>query len=158
MGDVHGEGWTGDRGPTTTRVGRALVVTLPRELDDATLRALRTDLLERVRRERVRSVVFEASGLDVIDAQEFRDLSAVARTAAWLGVRPRLVGLSAGIVSYVVEAGLDASAFTAYGTLDDALAASAREVDADAASGGAGVDDRAMDGGAPVGTTADGDP
>jgi anti-anti-sigma regulatory factor len=155
VGDAHGEGWTGDRGPTTTRVGRALVVTLPRELDDGTLRALRTDVLERVRRERVRSVVFEASGLDVIDAQEFRDLTAVARTAAWLGVRPLLVGLSAGIVGYVVDAGLDASAFTAFGTLEDALAALAREADGEATTTS---DDRAADGGAPGAPTADVEP
>jgi anti-anti-sigma regulatory factor len=122
--DGHGHG-----GPVTTRVGNAVVVTLPRELDDGTLHALRTSVMERLRQARVRAVVFEASGLDMIDAAEFEDLAAVARSASWLGVRPMLVGLSAGIVGYIVDAGLDTSAFEPYGTLDDALAVAAASSD-----------------------------
>jgi anti-anti-sigma regulatory factor len=112
-----------DRAPVVTRIGEALVVTLPREIDDATLAALGSSVLDRVRRARIRAVVFETSGLDLVDAAEFRGLSAVARAAVWLGVRAMLVGLSAGIVAYLVEAAVDTSAFEPFGTLDDALAA-----------------------------------
>jgi anti-anti-sigma regulatory factor len=106
----------------TTRVGPALIVTLPRELDDDTLLALRTSVMDRVRSRRTKALVFETSGLELIDAEEFAALSAVARTAAWLGVRPMLVGLSPGIVAYLVDTGVDTSAFEPYGQLDDALA------------------------------------
>lgn len=116
-------GWSGGTAATTTRVGGALIVTLPRELDDAALTALRGRTLDQVRSAGVRAVVFEASGLDVVDAEEFGALAAVARAAAWLGVRPMLVGLSAGLVRYLVDAELDTSAFAPFGTLDDALAA-----------------------------------
>ncbi len=120
-------------GPTTTRIGRALVVALPREFDDAAIAALRDRTLDQVRHAGVRAVVFEASGLDVVDAEEFRALAAVARAAAWRGERPMLVGLSAGLVRYLVDADLDTSAFTPFGTLDDALAALASGADASAA-------------------------
>ena len=119
----HREAWSGGVGPTVTRVGRALVVALPRELDDDALAALRTRTLDQVRRAGIVAVVFEASGLDVVDAHEFRALAAVGRAVAWLGARPMLVGLSAGLVRYLVDADLDTSAFTPFGTLDDALAA-----------------------------------
>jgi anti-anti-sigma regulatory factor len=109
-------------GAVATRIGRALIVTLPPELSDATLASLRGGVLARLRGERARAIVFEASGLDMIDADEFDGLSAVARSAAWLGVRPMLVGLSAGIVGYLVNAGVDTGAFEPYRTLEDALA------------------------------------
>ena len=110
-------------GPVATHVGPALVVTLPRELDGATLRALRGDVLDTLRRSRSTALVFEASGLDLIDAEDARQLTLVARTAALLGARPLLVGLSAGIVAYLVEAGVDTRGVSAYATLDDALVA-----------------------------------
>lgn len=119
--------WSGGAGPTLTRVGDALIVALPRELDDDVLSALRGRTLDQVRHAGVRAVVFEASGLDVVDAEEFGALAAVARAAAWLGVRPMLVGLSAGLVRYLVDADLDTSAFAPFGTLDDALAVLAAE-------------------------------
>ncbi len=110
-------------GPVATRVGPALVVTLPRELDDATLRALRGEVLDTLRRSRSRALVLEASGLELIDAEDFRQLTLVARTATLLGARPLLVGLSAGIVAYLIEAGVDTRGVRAYATLDDALVA-----------------------------------
>jgi anti-anti-sigma regulatory factor len=113
----------GDAGPVVTRIGEALIVTLPHEIGDATLASLRDGVLARVRGARIRAVIFEASGLDLIDAAEFRGLAAVAHGAVWLGVRAMLVGLSAGIVAYLVEAAVDTSAFEPFGTLDDALAA-----------------------------------
>jgi anti-anti-sigma regulatory factor len=75
-----------------------------------------------VRRNAPRAVVFEASGLDLIDAAEFAGLAASPAGAVWLGVRAMLVGLSAGIVAYLVDAAVDTSAFEPFGTLDDALA------------------------------------
>ena len=117
-----------------TRIGATWIVTLPRELSDATLASLRGDVVARLARARAHAIVFEASGLDTIDATEFADLSAVARTAAWLGMRPMLVGLSAGIVAYLVNVGVDTSAFEPFGTLDDALATVARATPDEAAT------------------------
>jgi anti-anti-sigma regulatory factor len=139
MGPSDGATWADDAGPVATRVGQALIVTLPRELDDDVLRSLRTTVMDGIRRTRTRALVFEASGLDVVDAVEFAGLAAVARSAVWLGVRAMLVGLSAGVVGYLVDVAADTSDFEPFGTLDDALvavAAEARGVGADGAGGG----------------------
>jgi anti-anti-sigma regulatory factor len=132
-----GESFGGDAGPVVTRIGEALIVTLPRELSDAALASLRASVLERVRGPRSRAVIFEASGLDLIDAAEFHAFAAVASGAAWLGMRAMLVGLSAGIVAYLVEAAVDTSAFEPFGTLDDALAVLARSEPGHGAPAGA---------------------
>ncbi len=126
MSEPRGGGWGAESesgAAVVTRIGSALIVTLPRDLTDATLASLRGGVIARLRHGRARAIVFEASGLDTIDTAEFADLSAVARTSAWLGVRAMLVGLSAGIVAFLVNAGVDTSAFEPYATLDDALAA-----------------------------------
>lgn len=132
------ETWSAATGPTVTRVRDALIVAMPRELDDDVLSALRDRTLDQVRHAGVRAVVFEASGLDVVDAEEFGALASVARAATWLGVRPMLVGLSAGLVRYLVDADLDTSAFEPFGTLDDALAVLAAEAAAAAAPAASG--------------------
>jgi anti-anti-sigma regulatory factor len=144
MTDARHDRWTGEAGAVVTEVGTALVVTLPRELSDATLASLRSGVMERLQRGRLRELIIEASGLDVIDAVEFRALAAVARGAGWLGLRPMLVGLSAGIVRYLVDVAADASDFETFGSLDDALVAIARG-DVEVAAG----DD---DGAPPAGT------
>jgi len=108
---------------TITRVGPALVLTLPREIDETTLRELRLQVAERLQHTRCGAIVIEASGMDVIDVAEFAELSAVARAARWFGARTLLVGLSAGIVGYLVDAEADTSAFEPHLSLDDALAA-----------------------------------
>ncbi len=139
MSEPGAEGWAGQAeggAAVVTRIGGALVVTLPRELSDATLASLRGGLMARLHAARARAIVFEASGLDMIDAREFADLSTVARSAAWLGVRPMLVGLSAGIVGYLVHTGVETSAFEPYRTLEDALTALSAGSDAVAAAPG----------------------
>jgi rsbT co-antagonist protein RsbR len=108
--------------PTANRVGSALVVTLPAELGDAAFALLRGTTLERLRSARLRAIIFEASGLEFIDRREAEALSAIARSARWLGARALLVGLRPGIVAYLVGAGVDTGAFEPYATLDDALA------------------------------------
>lgn len=142
----------GDRdrvAPITTRVGPALVVTLPRELDDDTLRALGRQALEALQRHGLRALVIEASGLDLLDASEFELLAAVARGAAWIGARTLLVGLSPGVVAYLVDAGVDASAFEPHANLDDALVAlgavttpSTTQAEPGSDAGGPGADRR----------------
>lgn len=151
MADARRDGWGTGGGPTVTRIGRALVVTLPRELDGEALAALRGRVLERLRGDRVRAVVFEASGLELLDGAEFAALAATARAAAWLGVRPLLVGLTPGVVRYLVDSGADTSGFEPFGTLDDALAALA----ADRAGDGRGGDEGGADGEQPTADAPD---
>jgi anti-anti-sigma regulatory factor len=156
MAEREREAWTAGGGPTATRVGRALVVTLPRELDTAALAVLRGRVLERLRGDGVRAVVFEASGLELLDAEEFAALAATARAAAWLGVRPVLVGLTPGVVRYLVDTGADTSGFEPFGTLDDALAALAERGAEPAAEGDARDDEAPSEAASAARATADG--
>jgi anti-anti-sigma regulatory factor len=108
--------------PVSNRIGSALVVTLPRELDDAALAALRHEVLPKVRHNGLQAIIFEASGTDILDRVEFDRLAELARSAAWLGVRAMLVGLAPGVVTYLVMQGVDATPFEPYRQLEDALA------------------------------------
>jgi anti-anti-sigma regulatory factor len=108
--------------PVSTRIGAALVVTLPRELDDAALAAMRHEVLAKVQQSGLQAIIFEASGTDILDRIEFDLLADLARSAAWLGVRSMLVGLAPGVVTYLVMQGIDATPFEPYRQLDEALA------------------------------------
>lgn len=121
-GSSHESQPDGPAGVAATRVGRALVVTLPSELSDGTFRTLRGAVLDRLQARPTTDLIFECSGLEVIDASDFASLTALANAGRLLGVRPVVVGLRAGIVAYLVDAGVDTSSFTALRDLDDALA------------------------------------
>ncbi|MGH6891014.1 MAG: hypothetical protein ACREEP_02030, partial [Dongiaceae bacterium] len=54
------------------------------------------------------SVVFEVSGCEVIDLDEFMELQKVVRTMEWLGLRCVIAGLRPGIVAYLASAGMSA--------------------------------------------------
>ena len=54
------------------------------------------------------SVVFEVSGCEVIDLDEFTELQKVVRAMEWLGLRCVIAGLSPGIVAYLASAGISA--------------------------------------------------
>jgi hypothetical protein len=55
-------------------------------------------------------VVFEVSGCEVIDLEEFAELQKVVRTMEWLGLRCVIAGLRPGIVAYLASAGMSAGA------------------------------------------------
>jgi hypothetical protein len=54
------------------------------------------------------SVVFEVSGCEVIDLDEFMELQNVVRTMEWLGLHCVIAGLRPGIVAYLASAGISA--------------------------------------------------
>ena len=54
------------------------------------------------------SVVFEVSGCEVIDLDEFMELQKVVRTMEWLGLRCVIAGLRPGVVAYLASAGMSA--------------------------------------------------
>jgi hypothetical protein len=53
-------------------------------------------------------VVFEVSGCEVIDLEEFAELQKVVRTMEWLGLRCVIAGLRPGIVAYLASADISA--------------------------------------------------
>jgi rsbT antagonist protein RsbS len=91
-----------------SRIGQTLVVTLEGAIDAAALSAASNALAEIHARQGADSVVFEVSGCEVIDLDEFMELQKVARTMEWLGMRCVLAGLRPGIVAYLAAAGISA--------------------------------------------------
>lgn len=91
-----------------SRIGQILVVTLEGAAHAGTLSAAADTIAEIHARQGAESVVFEVSGCEVIDLEEFRELQKVVLTMQWLGLRCVIAGLRPGIVAYLASAGISA--------------------------------------------------
>jgi hypothetical protein len=91
-----------------TRIGQTLVVTLEGTADAVTLSAAGDTIAGIQARQGAQSVVFEVSGCEVIDVDEFVGLQKLVRTMEWLGLRCVIAGLRPGIVAYLASAGVSA--------------------------------------------------
>lgn len=107
-------------GVASTLVRGCLVVTLPEELADS-LGDIQTTVLEGVRRTDSRVVVLEFSAVKVLDCAEFEGIRALVSMLRLLGVQAFLVGLSPGIVGYLVSNDADTSGLDVERALEDAL-------------------------------------
>jgi hypothetical protein len=91
-----------------SRIGQTLVVTLEGAADTGTLSAASNVLADMHARQGADSVVFEVSGCEVIDLDEFTELQKVVRTMEWLGLYCVIAGLRPGIVAHLASAGISA--------------------------------------------------
>ena len=91
-----------------SRIGQILVVTLEGAAHAGTLSAAADTIAEIHARQGAESVVFEVSGCEVIDLEEFAELQKVVRTTEWLGLRCVIAGLRPGIVAYLASADISA--------------------------------------------------
>ena len=104
-----------------TRVRSTLVVTLQGAADADTLAAASQTLMEELGQRGARGVVFEISGCEVIDLDEFAALRKLVQTVEWLGVRSVVAGLRPGIVAYLASAGVPSGAVRTSLNLEQAL-------------------------------------
>ena len=91
-----------------SRIGQIIVVTLEGAAHAGTLSAAADTIAEIHARQGAESVVFEVSGCEVIDLEEFAELQKVVRTMEWLGLRCVIAGLRPGIVAYLASADISA--------------------------------------------------
>ncbi len=117
------------QGVTSTLVRGCLVVTLPQELADR-LAEIQAAVLDAVRETGARVAVIEMSAVKVLDCEEFIGIRAMVGMLRLLGARPILVGLSAGIVGYLVSNDADTRGFEVERDLQDALDRAARDLEA----------------------------
>ena len=108
------------QGVTSTLVRGCLVVTLPQELADR-LAEIQAAVLDAVRETGARVAVIEMSAVKVLDCEEFIGIRAMVGMLRLLGARPILVGLSAGIVGYLVSNDADTRGLEVERDLQDAL-------------------------------------
>ena len=89
-----------------TRIGQTLVVTLEGAADAGCLQPAAEALSHECARQSADSVVFEVSGCEVIDLDEFVDLRKLVQTVEFLGLRCVIAGLRPGTVAYLASAGV----------------------------------------------------
>jgi len=89
-----------------TRVRKTIVVTLQDAADADTLTAASQAIMQELGQRGAEGVVFEISGCDVIDLDEFTALRKLVQTVEWLGVRSVVAGLRPGVVAYLALAGV----------------------------------------------------
>jgi len=104
------------------RNGDRLIVSIQIDLDDAILAQLRDDLLEAVRAQTAKAVILDLTGVAVLDAHEFESLRQLLEMCAVMGARPLLCGLQAGVVSVLVDFGVDAGGIDTALDVESALA------------------------------------
>ncbi len=98
-----------------------LVASIQVDLNDQILERFKDDLLEKIRQTQVKGVIFDVSGLVLMDAYEFAALRQCMSMAQLMGTRVIIVGLSAGIASALVDMGVDTENLTATRTLERAF-------------------------------------
>jgi hypothetical protein len=89
-----------------TRIHQTLVVTLEGAADADCLQAAAKALAEESARQSAKSVVFEVSGCEVIDLDEFLGLRKLAQTIEFLGLHCVVAGLKPGTVAYLASTGV----------------------------------------------------
>ena len=89
--------------------------------DAGTLSAASQALAEMQMRHGADSVVFEVSGCEVIDLDEFMALRKLVQTVEWLGCRSVIAGLRPGVVAYLASAGVPTGSLRTSLDLEQAL-------------------------------------
>jgi hypothetical protein len=108
MPSREAEGRVAEGRHVISRIGQTLVVTLEGAAEAGGLLGVSQALSDMQARHGVDSVVFEVSGCEVIDFDEFMDLQKLVRTMEWLGLRCVIAGLRPGVVAYLATAGMAA--------------------------------------------------
>lgn len=105
-----------------TRVNDCIVITAPPDLGYGRLRELERVMIDALQEQKAAAVLFELTGVNYMDADEFGELRTVAMLAGHLGARAIFVGLRPGIISQLVQCDADISGIVGAIGLDEALA------------------------------------
>ncbi len=84
-----------------------LVVPVQIELYEATLKALREDMLGNIRRTGVHQALIDLSAVEVMDSYAYGSICDTAAMAGVMGTRTVLTGIKAGVASVLVEFDVD---------------------------------------------------
>jgi len=98
-----------------------VVASLQIDLSERVITRFRKDLLEFLRSTGATSVILDVSGLDVIDGDDFNALKLAMSMAELMGACSVVSGLRPGVVSSLIELGVDTKDINAALDLDDAF-------------------------------------
>ena len=98
-----------------------VVASLQIDLSEDVIARFRRDLLEFVHSTGADSVILDVSGLDVIDGNDFNALKLIMSMAKLMGSHSVVSGLKPGVVSSIIELGVETRDVNAALDLDDAF-------------------------------------
>jgi rsbT antagonist protein RsbS len=105
-----------------TQVTRGIVVaSVQADLIEAVLARFQNELLSLIHRVGARGVVFDLSGVDLLDSVEYHGLLRILKMAELLGAKTVISGLRPGIVSSLIDANVDTDGVVATLHTDDAI-------------------------------------
>ena len=99
---------------------QCVVASIQVDLDDHVLMAFRRELLELLKTSGARGVILDLSGVNVMDADDFRALRDTMQMARLMGAASIVSGLQPGVVSALIDLDVDIGDVEATLTLDDA--------------------------------------
>jgi anti-anti-sigma regulatory factor len=88
---------------TFNSIDNSLIATLQPNVDERYLRRLETDISNALQRGDHRTLILDATPLELIDATDFDRLRRVIDTARLMGVETIIVGLKPGVAACLVE-------------------------------------------------------
>ena len=100
-------------------VRNCLVVTIQRELHDDMLMRIRTDILDKIQANKVRGLFLDFCTVLALDTFAFNFFKDTAKMASLLGVSTVFVGLQPGVVSALVDLGVEIDDVCAALTMED---------------------------------------
>ncbi len=98
-----------------------VVASIQIDLTPEVLQQFRMELLERVQASGAEGVIFDVSGIDILDLDDFDALRQTMAMAEIMGARSILSGLKPGVVSALIDLGADPEGLHAVLNLDDAF-------------------------------------
>ena len=98
-----------------------VVASLQIDLSEDVIARFRKDLLEFLHSTGADSVILDVSGLDVIDGNDFNALKLAMSMAQLMGAHSVVSGLKPGVVSSIIELGVETRDVNAALDLDDAF-------------------------------------
>ena len=99
----------------------SLIATLQPDVDERYLHRLETDVSNALRRGDHRTLILDATPLELIDATDFDRLRRVIDTARLMGVETIIVGLKPGVAAGLVESDANIDGLTTTLTVEKAL-------------------------------------
>ena len=98
-----------------------LIATLQPDVDEGYLSRLETDVSVALRQGNHRTLILDATPLELIDATDFNRLRRVIDTASLMGVKTIIVGLRPGVAAGLVESDADIDGLVTTLTMEIAL-------------------------------------
>jgi rsbT antagonist protein RsbS len=98
-----------------------VVASIQVDLDAEVLDSFRKELLALLHRSGAQGVILDLAGVEVLDREDFDELRKTMQMASLMGGRCLLAGLRPGVVSALVDLGVDTRGVTAVANLDEAF-------------------------------------